>query len=114
MARFTPATPEWTPLSICDARSAWTGSLGESFPTPVRIEAAAWRGKPVYFQIIGPWTRATRMQSFQIDTRDEPFVVVALALREAWIEPATPYWSAGNTLAVSVLLGGSESTTMAR
>jgi len=80
IARFAPATPEWTPLSICDARAAWTGSLGESPPAPVRIEAAAWRGKPVYFQIIGPWTRATRMQSFQIDTRDEAFVAIALAL----------------------------------
>jgi len=80
IARFTPAAPEWTPLSICDVRAAWTGALGQSSAEPVRIETAAWRGKPVYFQIIGSWTRATRMQSFQIDTRDEAFVLVALAM----------------------------------
>jgi hypothetical protein len=31
--------------------------------------------------------------------------VVVLALRAAWVEPGSPYWSIGNTLAVSVLLG---------
>jgi hypothetical protein len=32
-------------------------------------------------------------------------LVVVLALRATWVEPATPYWSVGNTFAVSVLLG---------
>jgi hypothetical protein len=31
--------------------------------------------------------------------------VVLLALRASWVEPAMPYWSVGNTFAVSVLLG---------
>lgn len=31
--------------------------------------------------------------------------VVVLALRATWVEPAAPWWSVGNTLAVSVLLG---------
>src|SRR5207253_1611561 len=29
---------------------------------PLRVEAAAWRGKPVYFEMMGPWTRPARMQ----------------------------------------------------
>jgi hypothetical protein len=28
---------------------------------PVRVEAAAYRGRPVFFQVIGPWTRAEQM-----------------------------------------------------
>ncbi len=28
----------------------------------MRIEAAGWRGRPVYFQILGPWTRPDRIQ----------------------------------------------------
>ena len=32
-------------------------------------------------------------------------LVVVLALRATWVEPATPYWSLGNTFAVSILLG---------
>jgi hypothetical protein len=46
-------------------RAAWTGSLAERPDIPMRIEAAAWRGKPVYFELIGPWTQAERTQSDQ-------------------------------------------------
>jgi hypothetical protein len=28
----------------------------------MRIDAASYRGKPVYFELIGPWTRPERMQ----------------------------------------------------
>jgi serine/threonine-protein kinase len=31
----------------------------------MRIEAAAYRGKPVYFELIGPWTRPERMQPYE-------------------------------------------------
>ena len=33
---------------------------------PLRVEAASFRGRPVYFQLIGPWTHPYRMQP---DTR---------------------------------------------
>src|SRR5439155_11896766 len=33
-------------------------------------------------------------------------LVVILALRGAWADPARPYWSVGATLTASVLLGG--------
>ena len=49
-------------LLIKDARAAWTGSLCERPDVPMRIEAAAYRGKPVYFELIGPWTRPARGQ----------------------------------------------------
>ena len=49
MTGFQPAGPQWTPLANWDQRAAWTAG-------PIRIEAAAWRGKPVSFRIIGPWT----------------------------------------------------------
>src|SRR5216684_448114 len=44
---------------------AWQGSLPERPSVPVRIEAAAYRGKPVYFQFVGPWTRPGRTKSFE-------------------------------------------------
>jgi serine/threonine-protein kinase len=58
---FKPATPNWTPLAATEFRAAWTGALPGRPETPVRIEAAWWREKPVYFQIVGPWTRPSRM-----------------------------------------------------
>jgi hypothetical protein len=63
--RFIPAEPEWIPLSGFDARSAWTGSYAHAPALPIRVEAAAWRGRPVYFDVIGPWTVPARMQPDQ-------------------------------------------------
>jgi serine/threonine-protein kinase len=61
-SNWPPAQPAWTPPVYSDARAAWTGSLTERPNIPMRIEAAAYRGKPVYFELIGPWTRPERMQ----------------------------------------------------
>ena len=62
-ARFTPTEPNWTPLTGFDARSAWTGVYPDQPEIELRIEAATYRGKPVYFHLIGPWTRAWRVQA---------------------------------------------------
>jgi eukaryotic-like serine/threonine-protein kinase len=58
---FTPAEPEWTPLLYADTRTAWTGPEPGAPGQPLRVEAAAYRGKPVYFQLVSPWTTPTRM-----------------------------------------------------
>ena len=60
-SKWTPAEPRRVPLYYADTRAAWQGSLPEAPEVPIRIEAAAYRGKPVDFEIIGPWTRAERM-----------------------------------------------------
>jgi serine/threonine-protein kinase len=56
LARFQSAAPEWAPSAAFDASTAWTGTLPDAPEIPIRIEAAAWRGKPVQFRLIGPWT----------------------------------------------------------
>jgi serine/threonine protein kinase len=61
ITRFTPVNPEWLPLVSFDARAAWTGVYPDT-DLPLRIEAASWRGRPVNFQMIGPWTKPLRMQ----------------------------------------------------
>jgi len=38
------------------------GSESAAPKIPLRVEAASWRGKPIYFQLISPWTKPTRMQ----------------------------------------------------
>jgi len=65
LSKWPPAQPAWTPPVYSGARAAWTGSLAERPDIPMRIEAAAYRGKPVYFELIGPWTRPERMQPYQ-------------------------------------------------
>ncbi|HLW77909.1 MAG TPA: serine/threonine-protein kinase, partial [Bryobacteraceae bacterium] len=60
-AQFQPAASQWVPLVDTDAHAAWTGAYPGHPDLPIRIEAAAWRGKPVYFAIIWPWTSPTRL-----------------------------------------------------
>jgi serine/threonine protein kinase len=60
-SQFKPADPEWFPLAAADARKAWTGTWpGSSWP--LRVEAASLGGKPVFFSLIGPWDKPTRMK----------------------------------------------------
>src|SRR5580693_8407305 len=60
IAEFRAAAPEWTPLAPTDSRLAWTGTLPERADLPIRVEAAAFHGEPVYYRMIFPWTRAGR------------------------------------------------------
>jgi len=52
------------PPIYADQRMAWQASLPARPTIAVRIEAAAYRGEPVYFQLIGPWTTLDRTKSF--------------------------------------------------
>jgi serine/threonine-protein kinase len=49
--------PVWTPDVPCDTRAAWAESDGGG---TLRLEAAAWRGRPVWLRTIAPWERAER------------------------------------------------------
>jgi hypothetical protein len=61
-SKLQPAQPEWTSLGTSDAHAAWTGTWPNS-TRPLRVEAAAWHGKPVFFALIGDWTKPWRMVS---------------------------------------------------
>ena len=58
--KLQSATPQWTSLGAADTRAAWTGVWPGS-DRPLRIEAAAWHGKPVFFAMIGNWNKPWRM-----------------------------------------------------
>jgi hypothetical protein len=60
-AQFQTAPPTWNSLSASDTRAAWTGKWPGT-ERPLRIEAAAFQGKPVFFRLIGDWTQPSRMQ----------------------------------------------------
>jgi hypothetical protein len=53
---FQPATPSWTPPFASDEQAAWTGVFPEQPDLPLRLEAAAYRGRLVSFRVAGPWT----------------------------------------------------------
>jgi serine/threonine-protein kinase len=61
MAQFKPDEPQWTPVAATDVRAAWTGTYPGNPNLPIRVEAAAFHGRPVHFQIVWPATKPTRM-----------------------------------------------------
>jgi hypothetical protein len=52
---LSPAEPRWNPPFHVDTRAAWEGVLPESGDLNVRIEAGAYRGRPVFFRTLFPW-----------------------------------------------------------
>ena len=61
VSRFKPTEPKWYPLAWGDARAAWEGSWPNHPEIPLRVEAAGYRGKPIYFETISPWDKPDRM-----------------------------------------------------
>ena len=82
MESFTPSEPSWAPPVYADTRAAWTGIYREAPDIPIQIEAAAYRGRPVSFQIIHPWTkpRAAPPPETPAWKRAADFLTVALFL----------------------------------
>ena len=66
--QFKSVPPQWTPLAATDARAAWEGIWPGHPELPLRVEAASYRGKPVYFSLISPWTKPDRMDAEQVTT----------------------------------------------
>jgi len=62
-AKFKPVAPAWVPPHYAELRMAWEGVYARRADIPIRIEAAAANGKPVYFEIIKPWSRPSRMET---------------------------------------------------
>lgn len=58
--KFREVEPNWTPPVFADEQKAWEGTLADFEDIPIRIEAAAYNGKPVYFDIVYPWDKSKR------------------------------------------------------
>jgi serine/threonine-protein kinase len=63
-AKLRSVAPLWTPPFHTDARAAWEGAWPLRPEIPIRVEAAAYRGRPVWLEIVQPWTRADRAEPF--------------------------------------------------
>jgi serine/threonine protein kinase len=79
-AQFQKTEPAWTSLGASDTRMAWSGTW-PSTARPLRVEAASWRGKTVFFSLIGDWTKPERMKSPTSSTGEKlrQFITLALA-----------------------------------
>ena len=73
------ATPRWLSLAAFDSRAAWDGSWPQS-GRPLHVEAAAWRGKPVFFSLTGPWSRPSRTPSDASRGEQTGFIVALITV----------------------------------
>lgn len=83
-ARAKVINSKWTPPVYADSRVAWEATRAEAPETKLRVEGASLNGKPVYFEVVAPWTRAVRMEKFKPDVsfviQQVAFALVAGAL----------------------------------
>jgi predicted Ser/Thr protein kinase len=77
--QFQTAPPLWHSLAASDTRAAWTGKWPET-GQPLRIEAAGLDGKPVFFLLIGPWTRPHRMHREESQPGQRAAILLLLAV----------------------------------
>jgi hypothetical protein len=80
MSTFSPEAPNWTPRVYADARAAWTGPYPERPDLRARVESASYRGTPVWFRMMGPWTQPQRVA--QAQTRPS---ALAVATNLLWL-----------------------------
>jgi serine/threonine-protein kinase len=53
--------PTWVPPVYADSRAAWVGSYPDAPDIEIRIEAAAFQGRPVAMRLLEPWNQ-TRVE----------------------------------------------------
>ena len=79
-ATFQRVESVWTPPHAFDERAAWEGPYPGQPDSPLRIEAAAFRGRPVYFQLINPWNPPTREEQPPIPASVRVFLAVVIVI----------------------------------
>ncbi|MDQ1613986.1 MAG: eukaryotic-like serine/threonine-protein kinase [Pyrinomonadaceae bacterium] len=78
LANFRATESRWTPPHHADARAAWEGTYPGRPELPLKVEAAAYRGKPVYFELIGSWQRPNRQTPFEPSVAQKTFATLLL------------------------------------
>jgi hypothetical protein len=78
--RFAGIASDVTPRAFADARAAFEGPHPDDPSMTVRIETATYRGRPVSFQVIAPWTQIAAGQRVAQGTTERLIGVFAAVL----------------------------------
>jgi serine/threonine protein kinase len=79
-ANFQAVQSSWVPQHAYDVRAAWDGVYPLQPDIRIHIEAAAYRGKPVYFEVIKPWDQPIRQVQRQESTSDRILYIVLVII----------------------------------
>jgi serine/threonine protein kinase len=78
--KFQPVPSIWTPPHEATARAAWEGSYPHNPQMKIHVEAAAFEGKPVYFEIIDAWDQPYEPQGGLLRFRARALIVLLLSV----------------------------------
>jgi len=78
-AKFQPVPSIWTPPHESTARVAWEGFYPDQPELKIRVEAAAFEGKPVYFEILEPWDQPREFQLSLARFRQRALIVLLVS-----------------------------------
>jgi serine/threonine-protein kinase len=80
MANFKEVASTSVPLHAYDTRAAWDGADPTHPELKTHVEAAAFRGKPVYFETIYPWDQPIRQEQTPASGRDRALMLILIAV----------------------------------
>lgn len=78
--RFQPVSPTWTPPHESTHRAAWEGSYPDHPEMKIHVEAAAFEGKPVYFEVLEAWDQVGDDQPQLARFRERTLIVLLLTV----------------------------------
>ncbi len=84
---FSPSEAAWLPPVAFDALAGWAGTVPGKEDAVLKVVAASQRGRPVYFELIAPWSEAAQVTSRPVKLRAKiteiVYFVLSLAITAA-------------------------------
>ena len=77
---FKSIPSQWSPPYVNDHRSAWEGVYPEQPNIPIRVEAASYRGKSVYFEVVNPWSKPERQEPAELPGAAKALLTLLLSI----------------------------------
>ena len=80
MKNFQSVASTSVPLHAYDARAAWDGVDPEHPELKTHVEAAAFRGKLIYFETVYPWDQPMRQEVWVESGRDRALTFILIVI----------------------------------
>ena len=80
ISKFDKVPSTWIPQHAYDERAAWDGADPLRPDQNIHVEAAAFHGKPTYFETIYPWDQPLRQELAPQSTTEHVFTISVIAV----------------------------------